>query len=58
MTYELNEDLTRFTRIDYGVLDWLADVGGLFKVIHLSIYLLIFQILRDGPSLYLTAMLV
>ena len=58
ITFEMSERKKVYTRIDYGVLDWLSDIGGLFKVVHTGIFLLIYQLYKDGPALYLTSMLV
>ena len=58
ITYEMSEQRKVYTRIDYGVLDWLSDIGGLFKVVHTVIFLLISQLFKDGPTLFLTSMLV
>ena len=41
------------TRIDYGVLDLLADIGGLYKVLQIGIYLLLMKLIEDGPSMFI-----
>ena len=58
MTFEINESLTIIKRHDYGILDWLSDIGGLYKILQIGTFLLISLIIEDGPALYLTTTLI
>ena len=40
------------------MLDWLSDIGGLFKMLQLCALLLITLLIQDGPMLYLTTSLI
>ena len=53
VTFEIWDTKTVLTRIDYGILDLLADIGGLYKVVQTSIYLLLMKLIEDGPSLFI-----
>lgn len=46
------------TRIDYGILDLLSDIGGLYKVLQLSIYFLLMKLIEHGPSLFIMTTLI
>ena len=47
-----------FKRIDYGVLDWLSDVGGLYKAIYFLFFSFVSFLLYDSADLVVTSELV
>ena len=53
MTFEISDTKKVYTRIDYGFLDLLADIGGLYKVLQIGIYLLMMKLIEDGPTLFI-----
>ena len=53
MTFQIWDTKKVLTRIDYGILDLLADIGGLYKVLQIGIYLLLMKLVEDGPSLFI-----
>ena len=55
---EIGESLKVFTRLDYGILDWLSDIGGLYKILQIGAFLLISNLIEDGPTLYLTTTMI
>ena len=58
MTFEIGEALTVITRLDYGILDWLSDIGGLYKILQIGAFILISNLIEDGPTLYLTTTMI
>lgn len=58
MTFEIFDTKKVLTRNDYGILDLLSDVGGLYKVLQVSIYLMLVKVIEDGPSLFILTNLI
>ena len=58
VTFEIGEALKVITRLDYGILDWLSDIGGLYKILQIGAFILISNLIEDGPTLYLTTTMI
>lgn len=58
VTFEISENMIVMSRIDYGIFDWLADIGGLFKILQIGIFILISKLIEDGPHLFITSTLI
>ena len=58
VTFELWSTKKTYTRVDYGFLDWLADIGGLYSVLHVFTLVLISNFISNGPSLFVATDLI
>ena len=41
-----------YHRIDYGLLDWLSDIGGLYNILTLIVFIFLGKYLSNGTSLF------
>jgi len=44
--------------VDYGLLDWLSDLGGLYNILKLLAFLLLSSFISNGPSLFVATDLI
>ena len=58
VTYEVWDSQKYFKRIDYGILDWLSDVGGLYDAIFLLSMLVMWNFIWDAADLFVSSELV
>ena len=58
VTYEVWDSQKYFKRIDYGWLDWLSDVGGLYDAIFLISMLIMYNFIWDSADLFVSSELV
>ena len=52
VTYEFSPTLKKITRIDYGVLDWASNVGGLYNLLSKFFLFLLSFITAGGAHLF------
>ena len=58
VTFEFWDTMKVYHRIDYGLLDWLSDIGGLFNILNLSFFILIKNYLEKGTSYFVASELI
>lgn len=58
VTFEISENKKILTRVDYGVLDWLSDIGGLYKILQMGVLMLVLMMNEHGPTLFVTTSLI
>ena len=47
-----------YYRTDYGFLDWLSDIGGLYNIISLIFLIFLSQYVGNGSSLFVATELI
>ena len=55
VTFEFWDTLKVYHRIDYGLLDWLSDIGGLYNILSLVFLIALGRYLADGPSFFVAS---
>ena len=55
VTFEFWDTLKVYHRIDYGLLDWLSDIGGLYNILSLVFLIVLSWYIGDGPSFFVAS---
>ena len=55
ITFEFWDTLKVYHRIDYGLLDWLSDIGGLYNILSLVFLIALGRYIGDGPAFFVAS---
>ena len=58
MTFEFWDTLNIYNRTDYGLLDWLSDIGGLYHILTRICFVFLGYYVRKGTSLFVATELI
>ena len=58
VTFEFWDTMKVYHRIDYGLLDWLSDIGGLYNILALIFFMFLGRYLSNGTSLFVASELI